>query len=507
MWSLTESQDVSKHDTEIVTGLRDALAVRIGRARFNLWFSSVADISVIDDRLVVTARDDFTSGLLRQQFGEDLRVVAENVCNRTLQVNFIIEDKSSNAPPAQPKDSGPWGGRHPTGGGTGDRGQETGDRGQGTGDSRKGAGVKGQEAGDAGGNQRAALAPPRRRPADVTFDRFVKGPCNALAVESARHAVDRPGRYSPILLFGPTAVGKTHLLDAIRSEVRRRYPRAHALYLTAEQFTTLFVGALQNRQLPGFRNKFRGVDFLLLDDAHFFAGKNATLVELQHTLDTLIRSGKQVVLTTDGSPRDLGGLGEEIVSRLTGGLVCEIDPPEFQTRLGIVRRAAERLGLVLSEEVLRSVATHIATNAREITGALNRLHATSQAMDEPITVTFADRTLAQIAKQNAPSVGLADVERAVCEVFGVAPQALKSRRTAASIAAGRTLAMFLARRYTRAALTEIGHHFGRKSHSTVITAGKRVANWVSTQQDLQIADRTCNVEEAIRRVEDRLRRA
>ena len=150
---------------------------------------------------------------------------------------------------------------------------------------------------------------------------------------------------------------------------------------------------------------------------------------------------------------------------------------------------------------------HVGTNAREIAGAIHRLHATSQALDQPIDKSFAERVLTEMIQQNAPSVGLPDIERAVCDVFGVAPQALKSKRSATGVAAGRTLAMYLARRHTRAALSEIGHYFGRKSHSTVITAGKRVALWVSDHRDLQVADRHCTAEEAIRQVEERLRRA
>ncbi|MBN1853865.1 MAG: chromosomal replication initiator protein DnaA [Pirellulales bacterium] len=493
------------HDTEISERLRTVLADRIGSDRCDLWFGSIADLSICNDRLIVSTQNEFSRDLVRSQFASELQAVADAVFSVAPAIEFIVEKRSrdevsdaSADASSMDADTSSQGFHAPS------RWDSVGQRACQENERR----IR-SEGGHRPRMKRmeTKLDPPRRRRPDVTFNTYITGIANALAATSARHVVDRPGRCSPLLFFGPTATGKTHLLEAIRTEARHCHPRAMILFMTAEQFTSSYVEALQHRRLPGLRHKLRGVDFLLVDDIQFFAGKQATLAEFQNTLDSLIRDGKQVVLTTDRPLRDLAGLGQDLVSRLSGGLVCEIESPDYETRLAIVRAFAMRQGLVLSEDVLVSIATNIASNAREIRGALYRLHATSVALGEPINRSFTDRMLAELAQQNRPPVGLPEIEQAVCEVFGVAPQALRSKRTAASLAAGRTLAMWLARKYTRSAMSEIGYYFGRRSHSTVISAGKRITSWISNHRTLELADRTCQIEEAIRCVEDRLRRA
>ena len=204
---------------------------------------------------------------------------------------------------------------------------------------------------------------------------------------------------------------------------------------------------------------------------------------------------------------DLRSLGPELISRLSGGLICEIAPPEFATRLGIVRQLGEEAGLPLSGDVATLVATQMTAGARELRGALHRLQAMSLAYGEPITRSLAERAMTELARHNTRTVRLADVQKVVCDAFGVEPAQLRSDRKGRSLAEPRMLAMWLARKYTRAPWSEIGQFFGRNSHSTVISAHRRVEKLIAEQGHIGMANQSCHVDEAIRRLETALRTA
>jgi chromosomal replication initiator protein len=279
------------------------------------------------------------------------------------------------------------------------------------------------------------------------------------------------------------------------------------LRLTAEQFTAEFLSALDRRALPSFRHKYRSIDILLVDDIQFLVGKKATLDELLYTIDTLHERSRQVVLACDRSPGDLQAVSTELVSRISGGLAIPLTPPDYATRLGLVRQFATRLHIAVDEEVAAIIATQVAGSARQLQGALNRLVATSVAHGKSISAGLARTTVTEFVQQNTPAVRLVDIQRAVCQVFGVEPGSLKSERKTRGIAEPRMLAMWLARKYTRAALGEIGEFFGRRSHSTVISAQRKIEGLVSQGAQLSVGDRPCHVEDAIRQVELALRTA
>jgi chromosomal replication initiator protein len=312
---------------------------------------------------------------------------------------------------------------------------------------------------------------------------------------------------SPLILCGPTGVGKTHLLRGILQEYRRTRVGATVLYLTAEQFTTGFVEALRGSGLPSFRQKCRGADLLAIDDLQFFPGKRRTLEELLYTLDTLMADGRQIVVASDRRLSELRMLGPELVSRLSGGLTCEMSSPEFVTRKEIARRLEAEAGVEMTEDVVTLIATQITAGAREIRGAIHRLRAMSAVFGRPITAALAERGLGELVRQNTRNVRLADVQKVICDVFGVEPAQLRSERKARSLAEPRMLAMWLARKYTRAPWSEIGEYFGRSSHSTVISAHKRVEKLIADQAQIGLANQTCEVDDAIRQLETALRTA
>ena len=345
-------------------------------------------------------------------------------------------------------------------------------------------------------------APPRRRFASL--ETFVAGEANRLAIASAEMVVRQPGQLTPLMFHGPTSVGKTHLLEGIWTAARKTHQRLTAVYLSAEQFTSHFLEALRGSGLPSFRRKYRGVGVLILDDLQFFVGKRATQIELLHTVDTFLREGRQLVFAADRSPADLAELGPELTTRLTSGLVCRIEPPDHATRLGILGQMARRMKIDVPPDVQRFVASRLTSHARELSGALCRLQATAESLGRPISLAMAEEALSDLIRHSVRAVRLADIEKAVCETFGLEPASLQSDAKGKRVSHPRMLAMWLARKHTRAALSEIGHYFGRRSHSTVISAQKRVDGWMTSGRSLDLAERHWPADNAIRQVERRL---
>jgi len=462
-------QEVTTDDMEIVSALRLALADRVGQDRFDLWFGPGTRLELGDEVLSVTVANQFTQDWLRTQFRGDIEAACTEVLGRPLHVEFHVNPSLASPGPNKPAVVGTQSaGRAP------DPDVEKSTEGNGS----------------------------RRRFARL--DTFVVGEGNRVAHASAEMIVRRPGEVTPLFVYGPNGVGKTHLLEGIWSAVRQSSRSLRMIYLSAEQFTSYFLEALRGSGLPSFRRKYRDVGMLIIDDVQFFSGKRATLVELQHTIDTLLRHRRQLVLAGDRPPVELDGLGPELTARMSGGLVCGMIPPDHPTRLGIVRQMARRVDMQVPEEVLRWIATHLTGDARLFSGALNRLRATSAAIDQPITRAMAEEALSDLIRAHSRAVGLGDIERVVCDVFGLDPRSLRSDRKAKGVSHPRMLAMWLARKHTRAALSEISHHFGRRSHSTVISAQKKVSRWMADGAALKVPGQSWKVEDAIRKIEGRL---
>ena len=334
---------------------------------------------------------------------------------------------------------------------------------------------------------------------------FVVGTSNRLACGAVELVASRPGEVSPLVIHGPSGVGKTHLLDGVCTRTSELHPGASIVSLSAEQFTNGFLQSLHGSGLPGFRRTCRSADLLVIDDIHFLVGKRATLLEFQLTVDALHRQGRQMVFTCDRELDSLPGLGPELVTRLRGGMNAPILSPDYEVRRGIVAALCARRRLAVPDAVVHHVATHMTRHARELIGAVNRLEATSLMLGVDVTAEMAEEALADLVRSSARSVRLADVERAVCAAFGIEPGSLQSSRRARTVSQPRMLAMFLARKHTHAALTDIGRYFGRRSHSTVIAAQRTVGEWVARRSPVVLAETEWDVEEAIRRVEDLLR--
>jgi chromosomal replication initiator protein len=459
---------VTRDDTEVVSALPSAIADKVGEKRFALWLAGCR-FDIKDGAVQVVAPTRFFQEWLRNNLQAEIAEACRERVSPDVKIDFLTaEQEERNVKAVTPAV----------------------------------AREQAQPASTGSSQARSGFAPRRQF---SRLETFVTGASNRIAQASARTVAERPGSLSPLLFYGPTGVGKTHLLEGIWSAARQPPIEANAVYLSAEQFTTLFVEALHGTGLPSFRRKYRAVDLLILDDVQFFCGKRATVVEVLHTIDTLLREGKQLVMAADRPPADLGGLGPELTARLHGGMVCRIEPPDAEVRRGIVDFLATKLEVAIPADVRAFVAANLTSHARELSGALNRLQATSQALGCKVTLAMAEEALAEMIRQGSRLVRLADIEHAVCSVFGLDSKSLQSAAKARAVSQPRMLAMWLARKHTRAALSEICRHFGRRSHSTVICAQQKVDSWMAKNASLELADHNWTVEEAVRRVEANLR--
>jgi chromosomal replication initiator protein len=475
---IKDVSEVAKDDREIVSVLRSALAGKVGQDRYDLWFGANTRLDYDGRSLRIGAPSRFFLEWIRANFRKHIEAACGEAIGNCPAIEFHL-DATSN---------------------------------QGAGDSMQAdASNENPKPAEQKPQQRMLQFPEESPPSAVqerrrfaSLESFVSSADNRLAIASAEMVVRRPGQHTPLMFYGPTSVGKTHLLEGIWSATRKSHQRVSVVYLSAEQFTSQFLEALRGSGLPNFRRKYRGVGMLIIDDLQFLIGKRATQVELLNTIDAFLRDGRQMVFAADRSPADLAELGPELTTRLTGGLVCRIEPPDYATRLGIVAQMARRMKLHVPADVQQFVATRLTNHARELSGALCRLKAAGESLGRPISMTMAEESLSDLIRHSARAVRLPDIEKAVCDVFGLEPASLQSDAKAKRVSHPRMLAMWLARKHTRAALSEIGHFFGRRSHSTVISAQKRIDGWMAAGESMDLAEQPWAIDDAIRQVERRL---
>jgi chromosomal replication initiator protein len=473
---------------EIVSALCKSLGDKVGQKRFDLWFGAGTRIDYDGRSLLIGAPNqcfrDWISGNFRRQIEE----ACVEVLGHCPEIDFHIDAEAADHKDRPMSDS-----RNAKSGTSTARPAETAPT-----IIPMAAPLENPPA------KTAESAAPSSGRKFATLETFVAGYPNRLALASAEMVVRQMGQINPLLFFGPSSVGKTHLLEGIWTAARKSSRNLSALYLSAEQFTSHFLEALRGSGLPSFRRKYRGVGLLIIDDLQFFVGKRATQVELLHTVDTLMRDRRQLVFAADRSPAELAELGPELTTRLASGMVCRIETPDYATRLGIVAHLARRMKLQVPAEVQEFVASRLTNHARELSGALCRLQATAEALGKPITLAMAEDALREMIHDSTRMVRLGDIEKAVCRAFGLEPQSLQADDKSKSVSHPRMLAMWLARKHTRAALSEIGRYFGRRSHSTVVSAQKRVDRWVACGSSIDLAERAWAVDEAIRHVERHL---
>ena len=319
------------------------------------------------------------------------------------------------------------------------------------------------------------------------FDNFVVGKANELAHAAAKRiAAGADVAFNPLFIHGGVGLGKTHLMNAIAWELKEHDADARVLYLSAEQFMYRFVQALRFKDTMSFKEMFRSVDVLMVDDFQFIAGKGSTQEEFFHTFNALISENKQVVLSADRAPVDIEGLEERIKSRLQSGLVVDVHPADYELRLGILQSKFEELSsarnqISFEEGVIEFLAKRITENARVLEGALNRLCAVADVIGRPISIEIAQQNLAEILRASERKVSIDEILRKVTDHYGLNMSDMLSPRRTRSIARPRQIAMYLAKTMTQHSLPEIGRQFGKRDHTTVIHAVKKV-------EELQVSD-------------------
>jgi len=325
-----------------------------------------------------------------------------------------------------------------------------------------------------------------------TFDNFVVGKPNELAHAAARRVAEGGGvTFNPLFLYGGVGLGKTHLMHAIAHEVRHSQPEARVLYVSAEQFMYRFVAALRFKDTYNFKEIFRSVDMLMVDDVQFISGKDSTQDEFFHTFNALIDQQKQIVISADRAPGEIDGLEERIKSRLQWGLVVDLHPTDYELRLGILQAKAEMQiaanpGVVLDNGVIEFLAHRISSNVRVLEGALTRLFAYASLVGQRIDLDMAQECLADILRASERKVTIDEIIRKVADHYNLRMSDLLSARRARAVARPRQVAMFLAKTLTSRSLPEIGRRFGGRDHTTVIHAVRKIEELKAT--DAQVAE-------------------
>jgi chromosomal replication initiator protein len=309
----------------------------------------------------------------------------------------------------------------------------------------------------------------------LTFDTFVTGKPNELAFAAARRVAESSEvTFNPLFLYGGVGLGKTHLMHAIAWLITRQNPKRRIIYLSAEKFMYQFIRAIRYKDTVAFKEQFRSVDVLMIDDFQFISGKDSTQEEFFHTFNALVDQNRQIVISADKSPNDLEGIEERMRSRLGWGMVADLHPTTYELRLGILQSKAEPMGVEMPPKVLEFLAHKITSNVRELEGALNRIVAYSSLVGRPITLESAQEVLHDLLRANDRRVTIEEIQKRVAEHFNIKLAEMSSARRSRAVARPRQVAMYLAKQLTARSLPEIGRKFGGRDHTTVMHAVRKV---------------------------------
>ena len=319
-----------------------------------------------------------------------------------------------------------------------------------------------------------------------TFNSFVEGKSNQLAVAAAKQVAENPGKaYNPLFLYGSTGLGKTHLLHAVGNGIMAGKANAKVVYMHSERFVQDMVKALQNNAIEEFKNYYRSVDALLIDDIQFFANKERSQEEFFHTFNSLLEGNQQIILTSDRYPKEINGVEDRLKSRFGWGLTIAIEPPELETRVAILMKKAEENNIKLPEEVAFFIAKRLRSNVRELEGALNRVIANANFTGKSITIDFVKDALKDLLALQEKLITIENIQKTVAEYYKIKVSDLLSKRRSRSVARPRQVAMALAKELTNKSLPEIGDGFGGRDHTTVLHACRKIAELKEESNDIK----------------------
>lgn len=404
----------------------------ISEVAYNTWISCIEPVTIEENAVVVMVRTNFQRGIIESQYADKIKNAIQAVFGIPFDLKILSDEKpvavvsQTEEPTAFPSAANIW-------------------------------------------DQNAANA-------EYSFENFVIGPSNKLAHAASQAVANKPaGDFNPLFIYGGSGLGKTHLMFAICNELRRRNPSFRILFTKGEFMTNELVEAIANNSTADFRAKYRQVDILLIDDIQFISGKQRTQEEFFHTFDELHQSGKQIVLTSDRPPREIATLEERLRTRFEMGLMVDIQPPDLETRIAIVKRKAQFLNMVISDEIVDCLASHLKSNVRQLEGAVRRMHAECTLKGEFPTLLTAQAAIRDIKNDNQPVP--ITVERIINEVartLQISAEDIRSNKRSANISAARQVAIYVVHEVTGLPTKAIGEEFGGRDHSTVVYALQKV---------------------------------
>ena len=405
-----------------------SLKSELSYTSFETWFQGITPLSLADHSLTIAVPDAFTKGGLERRFRKRIEDLASESCNQAISLVIQVAEKDELSPNS----------------------------------------TSGSKSVLFSSDQNVLMLN-----SDYTFDSFVRGKNCDLAYYASEAVAERPGvAYNPLFLYGNVGLGKTHLLQAIGNQVLQVSPNSSVLYTTSERFAIELINSIRNNSTASFRNKYRQIDLLLIDDIHFLEGKEATQEELFHTFNELYGSEKQIVLSSDRAPDNLSGLQDRLVSRFRWGLVADIQPPDLETRIAILRAKAAARGLDIDACILELIASRISSSVRALEGALNKVLAFADLRGEKLTPNTLESMLPKEGQR--PRLTIHHIKEEVAARLNLKHQALEGSSRKKEIAQARHIAIYLSREMTDHSFPAIGREFGNRDHTTVMHSYVRV---------------------------------
>lgn len=427
---------------EIWKSILDIISADITPTAYNTWFSDCTPVELEDFRLVLHTSTDFKRGIIQSRFGAMIRAALSDLfsCEFELQV------------------------------------------------------LAGDELDEYSKNRRESELLPEID--GYTFDHFVVGPSNKFAHAAAVAVAEKPGRvYNPLFIYGNSGLGKTHLLLAIGERIHRREPGKTIAYLKGDEFTNQMIHSIQSGTAEEFRRKYRNVDLFLVDDIQFIAGKQSTQEEFFHTFNNIYEAGHQIVITADRPPLDMALLDDRLRTRFEGGLLADVQPPDIETRMAIIRNKAAQLGMLLPDDVVSYIAENITANIRQIEGVVKRLTAYREILEDNITINSVKRAIKDVIRIGAyiptPDVIIDETAR----YYFLNSEDLRGQRRSKNLAMARQVSMYLMRNLTNLSLVDIGEQYEGRNHSTVLSSIRKVEDLIKTDPETAatVRDITSNI--------------
>ncbi|MCI8405453.1 MAG: chromosomal replication initiator protein DnaA [Oscillospiraceae bacterium] len=423
---------------EVVSLVKAYVKERVSDVAYNCWISYIEPVKLEDGRAVVYIKTDFQKNILLKQYYDKIAAGFESVLGFPVEVVIATEDDIKQYLEENPDFHRP-----------------------------------------------APIPEPDQdedNEYEYTFDTFIVGPSNNFAYAACKAiATQQPGSYNPLFIYGPSGLGKTHLLMAISNEIQRIEPEKHVISVVSETFTNELIAAIQNKNVESFHNKYRKADVLLMDDVQFIAGKESTQEEFFHTFNELYQVGKQIVLTSDRPPKEIKTLEDRLKSRFEWGLLTDISPPDFETRVAILNRKADLLQFEIPPDVTEFIANRLKTNIRQLEGIVKKMRANYTLLGAVPTISMAQSLIKEILNDNQPvPVTVERIIEEVAKTYSITADDIRSQKRSSQVSTARQVAMYIVREVTQMSMAPIGEEFGGRDHSTVVYALKQVEKQIQT---------------------------